>query len=140
MLFRSLMSHFALHVGLPMKREVMGKWLREKLTDSDYGIMESCPYYFDVWNGSAVGPELGKVTSLICFDLLIECGSLLEILRRTIEIEGDTDSVAAIAMAIGSTRKPDDLPAFMHNNLEVGTKFGSKRLKDFGKKLIKKFA
>ena len=137
----ALMSHYALHVDLPLERGNLKNWLIDQFNSplSNYSEKELKSFLAKPWRGPVTGPEVGLNTALSVFELLVSCRSLLDVIRKTIEFGGDTDSVAAIALGIASCRKPDDLPAFMHNKLEVGTKFGPQYLKDLGEKLMIKF-
>jgi len=136
----TLMSHFALHSDQEMNRLNLGEYIIEHLGDT----LVSDDLFKDVivtrWDGRVAGEEIGIITAWAVFELLVSCNSLLEIMQKTIEWGGDTDSVASIAMGIGSARLPDDLPKFMHSDLERNSKYGSKYLQKLGSQLMLKFS
>lgn len=127
-----LMSHYALHTNEKFK--YLNEWLK------DYN-------YFDFktpWKGpihvkknDPKGLGIGINTAHAVNTLLIEETSLIGIMRKLINWEGDTDSVAAIAWGIASARYQDEiLPEFMERDLEPGMEFGSEYLKNLGKQLM----
>lgn len=136
----ALMSHYVLYENSPLERDLLKTYLRYHLRH----IIAESEALTDVfrrpWAGPVAGPEVGINTALATFELLVSCNSLLEVLRKTIEFGGDTDTCASIALGIASARMPDDLPAFMHNDLEKGSDFGAKYLKSLGSKLMRKYA
>ncbi|KKN60282.1 hypothetical protein LCGC14_0533320 [marine sediment metagenome] len=136
----ALMSHYAMYWHGPMTRGGLGSFLRTMLNPILKVDTSLANVFLEPWAGRIAGEELGIITALATFELLISCDSLLQILQKTIEWGGDTDSVAAIALGIASCRMPDDLPAFMHNQLEIGSNYGSVFLKDIGHKLMVKFS
>lgn len=143
----ALMSHYCLHTDLPLTRICLGSYLRGHLIDywRNSPIIKSSLFeklsklFLKPWAGRIAGDEIGLITLFTSIDLLVSCKSLLEILQKTIELGGDTDSVAAISLGIGSSRLPDDLLAFIHNNLEIGSNYGTSFLKRLGSDLMRKF-
>jgi ADP-ribosylglycohydrolase len=135
----ALMSHYALYENSPLDRDSFGGYMRYHLQDIVNSNQLFHHAFAKPWAGRVKGPEVGFVTAIAAFELLISCKTLKEILTKTIEWGGDTDSVAAIALGIGSTRLEDDLPDFMHHCLEPGSKYGAEYLKDLGKKLMEKY-
>lgn len=64
----------------------------------------------------------------------------MAIMRRLLEWGGDTDSVAAIAWGIASSRYQDEvLPEFMERDLEPGSEYGVAFLKGLGVQLMAKY-
>ena len=85
------------------------------------------------------GLGVGMNTAWAVWTLLVEETSLMGMMRRLITWGGDTDSVAAIAWGIGSTRFPDEvLPEFLERDLEVSGNlaYGPTYLKELGKRLM----
>ena len=136
----ALMSHYALHLDYPMDRMHLAGYLRGHLYPIIGAHEPLSNVFLEPWEGRVAGEEIGIITAKATFELLISCNSLRQILQKTIERGGDTDSVAAIALGIASSRMIDDLPPFMHNRLEVGSKYGSEFLKDLGARLMRKFS
>jgi len=91
------------------------------------------------------GPEVGINTAWAVFELITSCRVLSDIIRQTITLGGDTDSVGCLALGIASARAnvtkeiENDLPYFLIRDLEPHSKFGTKFLKDLGKKLMIKY-
>ncbi len=121
-----LMSHFALWKDGPLSQ--LPEWLAEQGIPADDLIP---------WNGSRVaGPGVGMLTARAVLTLVSREPDLMSILKRTLEWGGDTDSVAAIAWGIASTRMKEDVPYFLETTLEPGGKYGVQFLKDLGQKLM----
>lgn len=135
----ALMSHYALWSYGPMDRLNLGEYLIEHLGKDlvKGGIFKDV--IVTPWKGRVAGEEMGINTAWSVFELLVTCDSLLEMLKKTIEMGGDCDSVASIALGIGSCRLKDDLPEFMHTQLELDSKYGGEFLKRLGAKLMAKF-
>ena len=135
----ALMSHYALWSYGPMDRLNLGEYIIEHLGKDlvKGGVFKNV--IVTPWKGRVVGEEMGINTAWSVFELLVSCGSLLEILQKTIKWGGDADSVAAVALGIGSCRLEDDLPEFLHTELERGSKYGTDFLKHLGTKLMTKF-
>jgi len=135
----ALMSHYALWSYGPLDRINLGEYIIEHLGKDlvKGGIFKDV--IVTPWKGKVAGEEMGINTAWSVFELLVTCNSLLELLTKTIEFGGDTDSVAAIALGIGSCRLPDDLPEFLHTELERDGKYGGKFLKRLGSRLMLKF-
>jgi ADP-ribosyl-[dinitrogen reductase] hydrolase len=91
------------------------------------------------WNGEVTGPGVGMNTVHAVFHLLREEMSLMGILRQTIEWGGDTDSVAAIAWGIASSRyQVEKLPDFLIYGLESGP-YGGPFLSGLSARLMHKY-
>lgn len=127
-----LMSHYALYETESFK--YLNEWLK------DYN-------YFDFktpWTGpvhlkknDTKGLGIGINTAHAVNTLLMTETSLIGIMKKIIEWGGDTDSVAAIAWGIASSRYQNELlPEFMEKDLEIGGKFGADYLKSLGKQLM----
>lgn len=135
----ALMSHYALWSYGPMDRLNLGEYIIEHLGRDlvKGGIFKDV--IITPWKGRVAGEEMGINTAWSVFELLVSCNSLLEVLQKTIEWGGDADSVAAIALGIGSCRLEDDLPKFLHTELELDSKYGADFLKRLGAKIMIKF-
>lgn len=89
------------------------------------------------------GLGVGLNTAWAVHTLLTTETSLMEILKRTIEWGGDTDSVGAIAWGIASCRHQDEqLPEFFERDLELGRNpaYGPAYLKELGRQLMDAYA
>jgi len=135
----ALMSHYALWSQSQMSRANLGEYIIRYLGHD----LASHNIFKDVivtpWNGRVSGDEMGIKTAWAVFELLVSSNSLLDILYKVIKFGGDIDSVGAIALGIGSARLKDDLPLFLHSDLEPNSKYGKVFLKNLGSKLISKF-
>jgi ADP-ribosyl-[dinitrogen reductase] hydrolase len=128
----AIMSHYALYESKPMNGALL-EYVQSYLPE----------FRNDVWTklSPVTGPRVGIKTAEAVLFLLQRNHTLLGLLRQCIEIGGDTDSVAAIAWGIASTRMQDDmLPDFFETNLELGGEFGPEFLKQLGQKLIEKYS
>lgn len=83
---------------------------------------------------------VGVSTVKACYTAITTKNTLKDILEQIIVWGGDTDSVAAIAWGIASTRMQEDLDGFWEYDLEPGTKYGVPFLKELGQQLINKYA
>lgn len=128
----ALLSHFALYSSSPMEPGPVAAFLSIMLPAKLPQVATLLPR----WEGPVVGPDVGMNTARAVFDLVTSGLSLMDILRQTIEWGGDTDSVAAIAWGIASTRSDEPIPEFFERGLEPGRKFGATFLRDLGKKLM----
>ena len=136
----ALMSHYALYSSQDFSH--MCEWL--------VNVNPALIFLQTPWSGRVAlekeGTELvgmGVVTAQAVHTLLVECGSLMEIMERIIEWGGDTDSVGAIAWGIASARYQDEvLPEFFERDLEhqSASKFKGDFLKDLGKRLMEAYA
>lgn len=91
------------------------------------------------WINAGAAYDVGVNTVWAVCTLLRQQTTLMGILDQVIEWGGDTDSVAAIAWGIASTRIRDDVPQFLFTQLEPGGQFGSKYLLELGTSLMEKF-
>lgn len=133
----ALMSHFA-----HRRRESMAslRWWCSK-------HLEVFEHFKQPWEGpvhnSRNDPQgfgVGVNTAWAVCTLLEQEHSLMNIMRKTIEWGGDTDSVASIAWGIASARYPDEiLPEFMERDLEPGGSYGVEYLKTVGRLLTKAY-
>ena len=81
--------------------------------------------------------DIGMNTVWAVHTLLVEEKSLKDIMKRLLTWGGDTDSVAAIAWGIASSRYQDEvLPEFLERDLEPSGKYGVPFLKGLGKLLM----
>lgn len=124
----ALMSHFAHYIDDDLK------WIDtyvDSFMPKEYSFLKLRGKTFE-----------GKITNcestiLAVKDSIINCGSLMDILKQIIVWGGDTDSAAAIAWGIASARYPEeDIPVFMEAALEPYGKYGVDFLKSLGASLI----
>jgi len=130
----ALMSHFALHD--PREFSDMTEWLESHLPI--VGRFREA-WVGPVQSSCAHSPyDVGINTAWAVHTLLTTQTSLLGIMKQVLEWGGDTDSVAAIAWGIASSRMREELPAFFELDLEKenGSAYGPAFLKDLGKKLM----
>ncbi len=83
----------------------------------------------------------GYPTTKAVIKIVSESNSLKDCLKYSIDFGGDTDTVAALCLAILSQKldyKKDDLPEFLFEEFENG-RYGLNYLKDLDKKLEKKY-
>lgn len=71
--------------------------------------------------------------------LLRSSRSLADVLRGTIKIGGDTDTVAAIALGIASTRLHNNLPVSLIRDLEPKSSYGTPYLLSLGFQLMEAY-
>lgn len=128
----ALMSHFALYRDDPFDR--LQDFLEIHLPNS---IMLHQMNLHRRWHGPVKSPATNTVHAV--FDLLTHSSTLSEVLRGAIQFGGDTDSVAAIALGIASTRMPNDLPQVLFDKLE-NEPYGRDYLKTLGKQLMDTYA
>lgn len=126
----ALMSHYALYQ--PTSFASLPVFMGEKLPE----FLEARSTI--KWGPEAPvqGPRVGIKTAIAVYDLVTQYMTLLYMLRVIIQWGGDTDSVAAIAWGIASTRITDDVPEFMETTLEPGRKYGVEFLKNLGAQLM----
>lgn len=135
----ALMAHYIWYDLGHINREEMGSFLREYLKPLISSRQDFAHAFAKPWEGRVKGPEVGFVTAIAVFELLISCKSLKQVLRQTIEWGGDTDSVAALGLGLGCSFMEDNLPDFMHYAVAPNTKYDSNFLIDLGEKLEHKF-
>lgn len=135
----ALMSHYALWTAEPMSM------LPRYLASFDIRFAP----FSRPWAGRVQGSDVGiKTAHAVCtLATLCEQISMLDILRTVIDWGGDTDSVAAIAWGIASTRAKSDalsyngvqesVPDFFERDLEPGGMYGAAFLRDLGARLMK---
>lgn len=133
----ALMSHFTLHTDIPFSE--MMDWCSQYLP-------EVFDEFWHDWDGyvadrtSEGGFDVGMNTVWAVTTLLQREKSLIDILRKTIEWGGDTDSVCAIAWGIASARYQDEqLPEFLEKDLEWDGNYGTSFLKTLGNDLMRKY-
>lgn len=157
----ALMSHFALYSSELLSK--MGDFLKEYLPSAvtTVGIWPKKEFTVTVdvthwnkwlldgqpWNDKVTNryyPELGfygVATSTVkaCYVAIQTNNNLQDILKQIIVWGGDTDSVAAIAWGIASTRLDENLTGFWEGGLESGRPYGVTFLKNLGQKLMDKY-
>lgn len=125
----AMMSHYALWTNEEMSM------LPTFLADHDPRLA----VFKRSWAGPVKGPDVGiKTAHAVCtLATLSEQMPLLDTLQTVIDWGGDTDSVAAIAWGIASTRRRHDtLPEFFERDLEPGGQYGASFLYDLGERLM----
>lgn len=128
----AMMSHYALWTNEEMSM------LPTFLADHDPRLA----VFKRSWAGPVKGPDVGiKTAHAVCtLATLSEQMPLLDTLQTVIDWGGDTDSVAAIAWGIASTRRRHDtLPEFFERDLEPGGQYGASFLYDLGERLMTTF-
>lgn len=121
-----LMSHYWLYGGeIRDMREFLHENLREFVVE-DFDFVR------------LVGPRVGIKTAVAVYRLLASGRNLDGMLRKIIEDGGDTDSVAAIAIGIGSSRVGGMEEWFYEGMLEDG-EYGKRYLVGLGGKLMAKY-
>jgi ADP-ribosyl-[dinitrogen reductase] hydrolase len=83
---------------------------------------------------------VGISTVKACYTAITTKSTLKDILEQIIVWGGDTDSVAAIAWGIASTRMQEHLDGFWEYGLEPGARYGVPFLKNLGEQLINKYS
>ena len=116
----SLMAHYSLYESGPLGE--LPEYCIANLPDEDRILFEHV--FKTRWPGIPVTPtkawSVAVNTVHAVLDLVAHQPSLMAILRQTLLWGGDTDSVAAIAWGIASSRYQDEvLPAFMRADLEA---------------------
>lgn len=129
----ALMSHFALYDERSVSH--MYDWCCQHL--------KSFEFFKEPWEGPVKASNdkqqigVGMITAHAVHTLVTTKTSLMDIMKQVIEWGGDTDSVAALAWGIASTRLQDEqLPAFFEESLESGRQYGVPFLKDLGQRLM----
>lgn len=137
----ALMAHYALYESGPLGE--LPEYCLANLPDED---RERFGFVFTTrWPGTPVtktGPCSVAVTTVnAVLDLVAYQPSLMAILRQTLLWGGDTDSVAAIAWGIASSRYQDEtLPAFMRRDLEADhPETNARYLENIGMVLMEKY-
>lgn len=156
----ALMSHFALHDSRPLSD--MGQFIYDSMPDTistlpvfpSYTTVNTDVRHWNVllnngfvWNSKVNSkyypPDnfygVGISTALACLTLVQSSSDLIGMMKSILLLGGDTDSVAAIAWGIASSRMKQALPDFLECNLEPGRKYGVPFLKELGCRLMAKF-
>lgn len=128
----ALLSHLALYSDEPMGLDRALAFCISVLPES----ADQLEALRVPWEGPVVGPRVGIKTAHAVLHLVTRGEPLMGILRQIIEWGGDTDSVAAIAWGIASTRDPGPVPDFLEYGLEPGGRYGVMFLKQLGEKLM----
>lgn len=159
----ALMSHFALHSRDPLN--MMGAFLKTALPNSvtTIGVWPKKTHTVTTdtshWNALLLDGKgwsdkvtnrwypdrgfygVGISTVKACYEVIQGNTNLKDMLEQIIRWGGDTDSVAAIAWGIASTRtgEANGYEDFWEWELEAGRKYGVQFLKDLGQKLMSKY-
>ena len=138
----ALMSHFALYEPHPL--DDIGDYCMDHLGSEE---LARFGYVFaEPWGGGPVETteraSVAITTVHAVADVIVREKSLMDMLDRVIRWGGDTDSVAAVAWGIASTRyRGEKLPDFLERELEGGDPTtGAAYLRDIGAALMMKFA
>ena len=93
------------------------------------------------WKGNWKGPVRADAIETVeaVLSIIIKEYSLTAMLKKSVDYGGDVDTVASIVLAVGkmSTEIEDDLPTWLHKNLE-NDEYGYGFLKELDKKLLSK--
>lgn len=111
-------------------------WMSKQLGDSTF---DDIYYAYDLYDKERLECD-AKTTASLSIKLALYGTSASQILKDAIQIGGDTDSSASIALGLYSLRSDAvmDLPDALYNNLENG-KYGRDYLVQLDKKLFEKF-
>lgn len=135
----SLTAHFFYHIHPNIKSNQRNKyfrWIREQI---GYSIFDDIFTSYDFANRPRLECD-AKTTASFSIKLALYGTSALQVLKDAIQIGGDVDSSASIALGLYSLRSDAvmDLPRALYDNLENG-KYGRDYLKQLDDKLFKKF-
>jgi len=122
----ALMSHFALYEYGDFKE--MGKFCES--------FLPQFKSFEKPWQGEVSGGD-GRYTAHAAYTLLTTSSNRLEVLRRAVELGGDTDTVAAVAFGIASIRMRDPLPESLESGFNEPL-YDKTYLFDLGAKLMAK--
>jgi ADP-ribosylglycohydrolase len=142
----ALMSHFALYE----KDEFiwLDSFLRKNMPRTgpkrlgymlDWVPTYSCENGTPPWSGrvdehSHLG--VAHATVQAAYRAIVDNKNIIDVLKAVIQFGGDTDTTAAVAVGIASTRFTEELPEFFERDLEVGQKYGVDFLKSLGRDLM----
>ncbi|OGL88581.1 hypothetical protein A3H75_00350 [Candidatus Uhrbacteria bacterium RIFCSPLOWO2_02_FULL_51_9] len=140
----ALLSHFALYENAALEEGhtyCLDNLPREDVAQFGYTLSQSRPARpIKAYEHQGISVAIETVHAVVM--LMRTSRSLLDMLRQIIRWGGDTDTVAAIAWGIASTRLQDEqLPAFLEQELEGGNaQTGPAYLRQIGYELMAKFA
>ena len=127
----AMMSHFALHSDKAFSE--MGQFCTEYF---DEGFSDHIGQDF---NERVCTPHVAIKTVQAAYHAIIGSTNLLDVMRKIILWGGDTDTVAAVAWGIASTRMTENLPPFFDGGLEDG-EFGRDFLLKLGTDLMERYS
>lgn len=137
----AMMTHYFYHNLGP--KDGLVQWLK----DNHFGRTLRAEKPFDAY-GETVKPwqpdQRVRVHGWDCFEATVyaieECSKLSELLQLCVALGGDSDTVAAVALAVGSccAEIEQDIPQNLIEDFEDGT-FGHKYLTDLNIKLMEAF-
>lgn len=137
----ALMSHFALYLNHPLAD--IHDYCMDNLPADD--LHRFGRVFVEPWDESPVRttPEATVAIATVhaVADVIVREQSLMAMLERVILWGGDTDSVAAVAWGIASSRyRGEKLPEFLERGLENGNPTtGAVYLRDLGAQLMARF-
>ncbi len=138
----ALMSHFALYEDKPLSG--LADYCFERLPLPD--LQRFRKVFLHPWPGGPVQSNerdtVAITTVHAVMSLLTQSSCLMDLLKKALQLGGDTDSVAAIAWGIASSRYQNEtLPEFLALELEGGSpKTGAKYLCETSEALMAKYA
>lgn len=118
----ALMAHFTMYENLPLHR--MAAYCLERLPEPDvrqFGHVFKRPWPYGVPVIYSTTKSMAEGTVHAALTAIMTQPTLLDIMRWILETGGDTDTIAAIAWGVASTRHQDErLPEFFERDLEGG--------------------
>lgn len=132
----SLTAHFFYHILKHNQRNEYFKWIREQI---GWSIFDDIYTSYDFIDKPRLECD-AKTTASLSIKLALYGTSASQILKDAIQIGGDTDSSASIALGLYSLRQDAvmNLPDALYDNLENG-KYGRDYLIKLDNDLFKKF-
>ena len=130
----ALMSHFFIWSERAATKQELARFLLAYLRPE---IAQMVPYLLLPRTEPVIQPAVHTVHAV--FDLITTKTTLAEVLRGAMNLGGDADTSAAIAMGIASARMTNDIPQIMFDQLAPRTKYGSAYLKTLGTTLMNAF-
>lgn len=134
----ALMSHLALMTDMPLLAFCVA--IEQHLPNRDFPPVLGGTAGW-TWDDYRRGRSVAMATACAVYHLVVTAARdpLADVLRSAVDIGGDTDSVAAIAMGIASCRLRDPLPEFLERDLESNGAYGVPFLKGLGKRLMERY-
>lgn len=131
----ALLSHWSMYEDVPW--DVMATRLAERWPEQSDVFVADWPDRPVCDMTREGGRDVGLNTVTAVCTLLRKGTSLMDILKRVIAWGGDTDSVAAIAWGIASSRfRDENPPEFLEHTLEPGGSYGAGYLLGLGSRLM----
>ena len=129
----ALMSHYSLYESTPLSE--LRDYLMYHIEIFPYEEAEG--FVTQRFSARVKGTNVGMKTVAAAITLVTEEGTLVDMLKKTIELGGDTDTVGSIVWGVASARFLDEtLPPFFESMLETGSTYGVKFLKELSNSLM----